>query len=64
MDPIRTEVKNRFGTVEKGICDGIGLLLRLDHGSQYDSADFKKEMDFLGIEISHAFVRSPNAMAA
>lgn len=59
MDPIRTAVKNRFGTVEKGICDGIGLLLRLDHGSQYDSADFRKEMDFLGIEMSHAFVRSP-----
>lgn len=33
--------------------------MRLDHGSQYDSTDFRKEMDFLGIEMSHAFVRSP-----
>lgn len=59
MEPVRTAVKNRFGKVEKGICEGIGLLLRLDHGSQYDSNDFRKEMDFLGVEMSHAFVRSP-----
>lgn len=59
MEPIRTAVNKRFGKIEKGICEGIGLLLRLDHGSQYDSNDFRKEMDFLGVEMSHAFVRSP-----
>lgn len=59
MEPVRTAVKNRFGKIGKGICKGTVLFLRLDHGSQYDSNDFRKEMDFLGIEMSHAFVRSP-----
>jgi hypothetical protein len=35
------------------------LQLRSDHGSQYDSADFMNEMKFLGLEMSKAFVRSP-----
>jgi hypothetical protein len=35
------------------------LQLRSDHGSQYDSADFMNEMKYLGLEMSKAFVRSP-----
>ena len=31
----------------------------MEHGSQYDSADFMNEMKFLGLEMSKAFVRSP-----
>lgn len=59
MEPIKTAVKNRFGSVSKGVCNGLPLKLRSDHGSQYDSADFMNEMAFLGIEMSKAYVRSP-----
>ena len=36
-----------------------GLAVRHDHGSQYMSDHFQKEIAFLGIESSPAFVRSP-----
>jgi putative transposase len=36
-----------------------GLKLRHDHGSQYMSDHFQKEIAFLGIESSPAFVRAP-----
>jgi putative transposase len=36
-----------------------GLALRHDHGSQYMSDHFQKEIAFLGIESSPAFVRTP-----
>jgi putative transposase len=35
------------------------LKLRHDHGSQYMSDHFQKEIAFLGIESSPAFVRAP-----
>ena len=59
MEAIRSSVYKRFGSVEKGICADSGLYLRSDHGSQYDSRDFRAEMDFLGLRMSYAFVRSP-----
>src|SRR6184192_1279222 len=36
-----------------------GLAVRHDHGSQYMSHHFQKEIAFLGIESSPAFVRAP-----
>ena len=36
-----------------------GLAVRHDHGSQYMSDHFQKEIAFLGIESSPAFVRAP-----
>jgi transposase InsO family protein len=36
-----------------------GLAMRHDHGSQYMSDHFQKELRFLGIESSPAFVRAP-----
>ena len=33
--------------------------MRSDHGSKYDSADFMKEMNFIGLSMSKRFVRSP-----
>lgn len=59
MEPVRAAVQRRFGLLKRDVCKGMGLLLRSDHGSQYDSHDFKAEMDFLGLEMSHSFVRSP-----
>lgn len=59
MEPIRSSVRKRFGSVRKDICKGMQLQLRSDHGSQYDSADFMKEMNFMGLSMSKSFVRSP-----
>ena len=59
MEPVRAAVRRTFSTVDKDVCRGMNLQLRSDHGSQYDSADFLNEMKFLGLEMSKAFVRSP-----
>ena len=36
-----------------------GLTLRHDHGSNYMSGDFQREIRFLGVASSPAFVRQP-----
>ena len=59
MESVRAAVRKTFGSVYKDVCQGMKLQLRSDHGSQYDSADFMNEMKFLGLEVSKAFVRSP-----
>ena len=46
-----------FGGFAAGIAQGLAV--RHDHGSQYVSHDFQKELRFLGIEGSPAFVRAP-----
>ncbi len=52
-------VMRTYGSLDQHVCKGIGLFLRSDHGSQYDSHDFQKELKFLGLNYSPAFVRSP-----
>ena len=59
MEPVRKAVRQQFGSIGKGVCSGMTLRLRSDHGSQYDSADFMNEMAFLGLGMSKAYVRSP-----
>ena len=59
MDLVRTSVKKRYGKVEKGICEGTGLYLRTDHASSFTGERFEKEVEFMGLEFSRAFVRSP-----
>ena len=59
MEPVKQAVRKEFGTVKQHICQHTQLALRSDHGSQYDSKDFVKEMQFLGLAESKAFVRSP-----
>jgi putative transposase len=59
LEPVRSAVRKQFGSVGKDVCRGMKLQLRSDHGTQYDSADFMNEMKFLGLEMSKAFVRSP-----
>jgi len=57
LEPIRQGVRRHFGAFAK---DGpSGLAVRHDHGSQYMSDAFQKELTFLGIESSPAFVRAP-----
>jgi transposase InsO family protein len=50
-------VRRHFGGFAKGIARGLALCH--DHGSQYMAEDFQKELRFLGIESSPAFVRAP-----
>jgi len=57
LEPIRQGVRQRFGGFAKAIAHGLAV--RHDHGSQYMSHQFQKEIAFLGIESSPAFVRAP-----
>ena len=59
LEPVHQAVSKQFGSLDKGIAHGTGLSLRRDHGTQYDSRDFQREMKFLGLEQSPAFVHSP-----
>jgi putative transposase len=57
LEPIRQGVRACFGAFAEGVA--AGLALRHDHGSQYVADDFQRELAFLGIEPSPAFVREP-----
>lgn len=54
---MRQAVRRSFGAYGPGVASG--LRLRHDHGSQYMSDAFQREIAFLGIEPSPAFVRAP-----
>src|SRR5919107_210489 len=57
LEPIRQGVRRHFGGFGKAIARGLAV--RHDHGSQYMSDHFQKELAFLGIDSSPAFVRAP-----
>ena len=57
LEPIRQGVRHSFGAFAKNVAQGLAV--RHDHGSQYMSDAFQKELAFLGIESSPAFVRAP-----
>ena len=57
LEPLRQGGRRHFGGFAKGIARGLSV--RHDHGSQYMAHDFQKELRFLGIESSPAFVRAP-----
>lgn len=57
LEPVRQGVVERFGAVEKDMAQGLSI--RHDHGSQYMSHDFQKELAWLGASSSPAFVRAP-----
>lgn len=57
LEPIRQGVRAVFGSYEAKVA--VGLRLRHDHGSQFISDDYQKELDWLGMESSPAFVREP-----
>ena len=50
-------MRERFGGFGKGVA--AGLALRHDHGSQYVSDAFQREIAFLGLTSSPAFVCAP-----
>ena len=57
LEPIRQGVVERFGRVQEDAAKGLSI--RHDHGSQYMSHDFQKEVAWLGAASSPAFVRAP-----
>ena len=57
LEPIRQGVVERFGTIAEGAARGLSVCH--DHGSQYMSHDFQKEVAWLGATSSPAFVRAP-----
>lgn len=57
LEPVRQGVATHFGAIAAGVAHG--LTLRHDHGSNYMADDFQREIGFLGIESSPAFVRQP-----
>jgi putative transposase len=57
LEPLRQGVREHFGTFEAGVARG--LTIRHDHGSNYLSDDFQRELGFLGMASSPSFVREP-----
>ncbi len=57
LEPIRQGVRHSFGAFGKAVASG--LTLRHDHGSQFISHDFQREIAFLGIKDSPSYVREP-----
>jgi transposase InsO family protein len=57
LEPVRQGVRRHFGGFAEGIARGLAL--RHDHGSQFMADAFQKEIAFLGVESSPAFVRAP-----
>jgi len=57
LEPIRQGVRRHFGAFAQDAARGLSV--RHDHGSPCMSDHFQKELAFLGIESSPAFVRAP-----
>lgn len=57
LEPLRQGVAKHFGSLDAGAA--AGLILRHDHGSNHMSNDFQREIRFLGVTSSPAFVRQP-----
>jgi putative transposase len=57
LEPIRQGVRRHFGGFAERVA--TGLAVRHDHGPQYMADAFQRELRFLGIESSPAFVRAP-----
>jgi transposase InsO family protein len=57
MEPVLMGIKAQFG--HPGADVARGLSLRMDHGSQYLSDHFQKQIRFFGIAPSFAFLREP-----
>jgi putative transposase len=57
LEPISQGLLGVFGSVAADA--GRGLSLRMDHGSQYTSDDFRDQIRFWGIAPSYAFVAEP-----
>lgn len=57
LEPISMGIMGEFGSVERGAARGV--LLRMDHGTQYLSDHFQKQIEAWGIAPSFAFLEQP-----
>jgi transposase InsO family protein len=57
MEPIKQGIRKHYGAVCKGIA--TGLAVRSDHGSQYVSDYFQRELRHFGVRQSLAYVGEP-----
>ena len=57
LEPLRQGVREHFGRFEAKSAQGLAI--RHDHGSNYLSDDFQRELRFLGMTSSPSFVREP-----
>jgi transposase InsO family protein len=57
LEPLRQGVIEHFGALSEKAAEG--LTIRHDHGSQFISNTYQKELRFLGIKSSPSFVRQP-----
>ena len=62
LEPIRQGVRDHFGGFASNIARGLSV--RHDHGSQYMSDTFQKELVFLGAKARPPSSACPKAMAA
>ena len=57
LEPVKQALRKRRGAlIQKA---GTGISIRHDWGPQYTAGDFRKELDFLGLGNSPAFVHEP-----
>lgn len=57
LEPVAQGILSEFGSVEAG--SARGLFLRIDHGSQYLSDHFQKQIKAWGVAPSFAFLEQP-----
>ena len=57
LEPVAIGLHNIYGGVQAGVARGLSL--RMDHGTQYLSDHFLKQVRFWGIQPSFAFVSEP-----
>lgn len=57
LEPVAQGLMSEFGSVEAGVARGLSL--RIDHGSQYLSDHFQKQIKAWGIAPSFAFLEQP-----
>ncbi len=57
LEPVRMGIEKNFGSVAGDAARGLAL--RMDHGSQYISDHFRKQIRYWGITASWAFVEEP-----
>jgi len=57
LEPLHQGLREHFGPLRAGVAEK--LVVRHDHGAQYMSGHFQRELRFLGMESSPSFVRAP-----
>jgi len=57
LEPVSMALEREFGRAERGVVRGISL--RMDHGNQYTSKRFTKQIKAWGFAPSFAFVSQP-----